>query len=185
MHGSWSMQPFELFAANGTQIRTFGITVLQPILGLRRAFPWRFIIADVEQPIIGADFLAYYHLLTDVTKKRLIDGKTGLHVSGTTSYAATVAVKLVKDDSRYHKIISQFPGITRPGGIQKPTKHATEHHIATTPGQPEACRPRRLAPDKLKAAKAEFDLLLQEEIIRASKSPWAAPLHMVPKRGEA
>lgn len=46
-------------------------------------------------------------------------------------------------------------------------------HAKTTDGPSEACRPRRLASDKLKAAKTEFNLLLQEEIIRVSKSPWS------------
>lgn len=59
------------------------------------------------------------------------------------------------------------------------------HYIKTTPGQPEAYRPRRLAPDKLKAAKEEFDLLLQEGIIQPSKSPWSTPLHMIPKKTNA
>jgi len=45
---------------------------------LRRAFPWRFIIADVGQPIIGSDFLAHYDLLPDMKKGKLIDRKTGL-----------------------------------------------------------------------------------------------------------
>lgn len=130
------MQPFELFAVNGTQIRTFGITVLQPNLALKRAFPWRFIIANIAQPIIRADFLAYYHLLPDITRKKLIDGKTGLYVTGTTSYATTV--KLLKGDTRYHQIISQFPEITRPGKIRISNKHATEHHITTTPGSKHA-----------------------------------------------
>lgn len=57
-----------------------------------------------------------------------------------------------------------------------------KHYIETTSGPPEACRPRRLAPDKLKAAKLEFDLLRQEGIIQPSQSPWTAPLHMVPKK---
>lgn len=34
-------------------------------------------------------------------------------------------------------------------------------------------------------AKAEFDILLQEGIIRPSKSSWASPLHMIPKKGDA
>lgn len=32
-------------------------------LGLRRAFLWRFVIANVSRLIIGTDFLSYYKLL--------------------------------------------------------------------------------------------------------------------------
>ncbi|CAB0010179.1 unnamed protein product, partial [Nesidiocoris tenuis] len=54
------------------------------------------------------------------------------------------------------------------------------HHIPTT-GQPCFARPRLLTPDKLKAAKAEFQFMIQEGICRPSKSAWASPLHMVRK----
>ena len=48
---------FSLQAANGSSIPTYGRQSLTLNLGLRRMFPWIFIIADVQQPIIGADFL--------------------------------------------------------------------------------------------------------------------------------
>ena len=46
-----------LYAANNTKIKTYGTKLLKLDLNLRRIFPWRFIIADVSQPIIGVDFL--------------------------------------------------------------------------------------------------------------------------------
>lgn len=48
---------YKLFAANGTEINTYGIVTLELNLGLRRSFKWPFIICDVSKPIIGADFL--------------------------------------------------------------------------------------------------------------------------------
>lgn len=59
----------------------------------------------------------------------------------------------------------QFEDITKPEK-RKTNMHDTEHHIKTTLGPPDFCRPRRLAPEKLKAAKMEFDLLLKEGIIQ-------------------
>jgi hypothetical protein len=59
-------------------------------------------------------------------------------------------------------------------------KHSVVHHIQTK-GPPVHCRPRRLAPDKFKAAKEEFDSMLASGIIQPSSSPCASPLHMVPK----
>ncbi|MDD9340747.1 MAG: hypothetical protein PV362_14105, partial [Providencia heimbachae] len=62
-------------------------------------------------------------------------------------------------------------------------KHDTQHHIVTTPGPPVAHKPRRLAPEKLKAAKKEFDAMIKLGTARPSKSCWSSPLHMVPKKG--
>ena len=46
-----------LMAVNNTPIRTYGKRSLTLNLGLRRSLPWIFIIADVQKPILGADFL--------------------------------------------------------------------------------------------------------------------------------
>ncbi|XP_071653919.1 uncharacterized protein [Temnothorax longispinosus] len=172
---------YQLFAANGSVIETYGFTTLQPDFGLRRAHPWRFIVADVTVPIIGSDFLSYYYLLPDVRNKKLIDGQTGLAAPGSTGTSKLTSIKTLRIETGYHDILARHPGIMNPSTKTKIGKHGTTHHIKTTKGQPEACRPRRLAPDKLQTAKTEFNLLLQEGIIRPSKSPWASPLHMVPK----
>ena len=55
------------------------------------------------------------------------------------------------------------------------------HYIMTT-GPPVAERPRRLSPEKLKAAKAEFKALVAAGICRPSSSPWASPIHLVRKK---
>jgi hypothetical protein len=64
---------YELSTANGTPIATYGTVMISLNLGLRRDFKWRFLIADVAKPILGADFLAYYNLLPDITNGRLYD----------------------------------------------------------------------------------------------------------------
>ena len=51
-------------------------------LGLRRDFCWRFLIADVSKPILGADFLAHFNLLPDFTHCRLMDSITLLTYRG-------------------------------------------------------------------------------------------------------
>jgi len=99
-------EPYQLYAANGSVIPTYGMKTLQPNLGLRREFPWRFIIADVLQPIIGADFLAHYHLLPDMKRKKLIDGETGLTIQGTTATHHGQSVKTITEQTPYHKILA-------------------------------------------------------------------------------
>ncbi|GFX35618.1 hypothetical protein TNCV_104231 [Trichonephila clavipes] len=60
-------------------------------------------------------------------------------------------------------------------------KHGVKHHILTT-GQPVYSKARQLAPDKSKLAKQEFQFMLDNDIIRPSKSQWASPLHLVNKK---
>ncbi|XP_033222559.1 uncharacterized protein LOC117176428 [Belonocnema kinseyi] len=108
---------YELYAANDSTIATYSFETLTLNLGLRRAYSWRFVIADVTKPIIGVDFLHHYGLLIDIRS-------------------------------------------------QKPVSEG----------------PRRLAPDKLKLAKQEFQTMQEMKIARTSNSNWSSPLHMVPKK---
>ncbi|GBN24003.1 Transposon Tf2-8 polyprotein [Araneus ventricosus] len=64
----------------------------------------------------------------------------------------------------------------------QPVKHTTVHHIVTK-GAPMVAKPRRLAPDRLKIAKSEFQNMMHLGHLRPSKSNYASPLHMVPKKG--
>ena len=48
---------FGLLAANNSPIVTYGTRSLMLNLGLRRTFRWVFMIANVRNPILGADFL--------------------------------------------------------------------------------------------------------------------------------
>jgi len=66
-------------------------------------------------------------------------------------------------------------------GIHREVRHNTTHHIPTTPGPPVACRPRRLAADRLAVAKAEFDAMVRDGTARRAESPWSSVLHLVPK----
>lgn len=176
---------YQLTAANGTSIGTYGYAHLNLDLGLRRNYPWRFVVADVTKPIIGVDFLCYYNLIVDCKNSKLIDNTTTLSTPASlVSFDNNIAsVKVLTGDSRYHQLLSrEFPEITRPAGTHRLIPHATKHHIRTTPGPPVSCTPRRLAPDKLKIARAEFEGMLANGTARPSESPWSSPLHLALKK---
>lgn len=175
---------YELSAANGTTIKTYGYVNIKLNLGLRREFNWQFVIADVTKAIIGVDFLSHYNLVVDCRNKRLIDGETTLSApaSLTRPSDAISSVKVILGESTFHNILRDFPDITRPHGIHRTPTHNTVHHIHTTPGSPVSCTPRRLAPDRLKIAKEEFEVMLKDGTARPSSSPWASPLHLAPKK---
>lgn len=85
-------------------------------------------------------------------------------------------------ESTFLNILKEFPDITRPSGINRASSHDTVHHIKTTPGPSIYSTPRRLAPDKLKIAKQEFEAMLMNGTVRPSDSPWSSPLHLAPKK---
>lgn len=79
------------------------------------------------------------------------------------------------------RLLQKYTSLLRPSTLAEPIKHNTTHSIKTS-GQPVHASPRRLHPDKLRVAKEEFENMLKLGIIRPSSSPYATPLHMVPKK---
>ena len=172
-----------LQAVNGTPIATYGSRSLTLDLGLRRTFRWVFTIADIQSPILGADFLRNYCLLVDMRRHRLSDTLTQLNVQGIVSQVSSPSPTFLgtKIQSEYDAILADFPAVTRPCNSEQPIKHNVTHHITTT-GPPVTARTRRLPPERLAIARSEFDHMLQLGIVRPSSSNWASPLHMVPKK---
>lgn len=180
--GQRSRVGYELRAANNSTIHTYGGLTLNLDFGLRRSFTWNFVVADVNTPILGSDFLAHFSLLPDCRNQRLLDSKTNLSVSCQPVSLNNLSVKTILPDPSTKSIFADFPELTRPSGTPRKVLHSTVHHIKTTPGPPVSCRPRRLAPDRLVIAKAEFEAMLSEGTARRSDGPWSSPLHMVPKK---
>ena len=152
-------------------------------MGLRRTFRWVFIIADVKNPILGADFLRHYNLLVDLQQNKLTDSVTQLKVQGILSKDVSPSLTLLplQLPTPFNKILSEFPSVIRPCNNDQPIKHSVTHHIHTT-GPPVGSHPRRLPPEKLRVARKEFEHMLDQGIIRPSSSNWSSPLHMVPKK---
>jgi hypothetical protein len=173
-----------LYAAIGTKIATYGDNLITLNLRLRRSFPWRFIIANVENPIIGMNFLAHYNLLVDARNKTLINGTTKLICQGQLARKSTTSVaKTIAGDSSYNKLLANFPNLKRPPVFRwSYVKRSTQHYIDTTPGPSIHSKARRLAPDRLKIAKEEIELMFRQGIIQLSKSPWSSPIHLAPNK---
>jgi hypothetical protein len=179
-----SCQPIEgniLFAANNTSIQVYGSKLLIVDLKLRRTFKWVFTVADVRKPILGADFLSHYHLLPDLRTRKLIDAETHLFATGKVLPCTVPSITTVLRDSPFHEILRRFSDITRQPPPGTPSKATVRHHIYTK-GPPVAETPRRLSPEKLKIAQAEFQFMAEQGWCRPSSSPWASPLHLVPKK---
>ena len=159
-------QNFTLQAVN-ISITTYGSRSLSLNLGLRRTFRWIFIIADVQHPILGADFLRNYSLLVDMSHNRLLDSLTQLKVQGiiTQESSPSPTLPTAQSTNEFTAILLTSPDVTKPHYGNHPIKHDITHHIATT-GPPFSAHPRRLPPEKLKIARQEFEHMLQEGIIQ-------------------
>lgn len=169
-----------LYAANGTNIKTYGEKTLELNLGLRRPLRCTFIVADVQKPILGADFLRHHNLLVDLRAGKLIDKKTELSVEGDVTHTTTPRILTINKLDPYHDLLQKYTEITS-AMFSEPTNTAVEHHIITT-GPPVYCKPRPLPPHKYEIAKKEFQIMTDQGICRPSNSPWASPLHLAMKK---
>ena len=173
--------PFQLYAANNTTIATYGEKTLSLDFNLRRPYVWKFIIADVSKPILGADFLKHHQLIVDLKNRRLIDGITSLNVCVPVRVSNVPTVRSIDMSQSYHDILAQYPGITRLSSMQLSCNINVQHYIETR-GPPVHCRARPIPPHRFEIVKKEFENMMQQGLCRPSKSPWSSPLHIVPKK---
>ncbi|GBN35397.1 Transposon Ty3-G Gag-Pol polyprotein [Araneus ventricosus] len=171
-----------LLAANGTKINTYGTRNLSLNIGLRRIFPWSFIIADVSRPILGADFLTHYGIIIDLKSKCLKDQQTTLTSTGKISTDNTPSITALKLSLNFNDLIREYNDIF--DDVERSPIKVQSHnvtHVIQAKGPPVGAKARRLAPDKLIAAKQEFQNLIHKGICSPSTSCWASPLVMVKK----
>ena len=171
----------KLYAANSAEIDTYGVSRVDVDLGFKQAMPWNFVVADVNGPILGSDFLQEYHLVPDIKLRKLTHKPTETDIKCMVKVVANFSIHTIDPNSVYAAIASKYPRVMGLEQTGKTVKHGVFHYIETT-GPPVAQRPRRLSPEKLRAAKTQFDEMLEQGIIVPSKSPWASPIHLVPKK---
>jgi len=170
----------QLRAANGSIIRTFGTRTV-PLQFNARRYEWTFTVADVAKPLLGSDFLCTHGLMVDLQGRKLVDTTTFHSLALQEAVATDPHLSTVSAGGKFAELLSEFPKITRPTFAKEKVEHGVEHFIPTQV-PPVHSRYRRLPPDKLRLAKAEFANMESMGIIRRSSSPWSSPLHMVEKR---
>ena len=100
-----------LQAANGSAIHTYGDKLMTLCINGRK-FLWKFIIADVTQPLLGADFLSANTLMVDVKGQRLVDPTTYMSCPLHITNASTHGIHNVVKDKRLFRSphrVSRYP----------------------------------------------------------------------------
>lgn len=150
-------------------------------LGLRRSFRHPFLVASVNKPIIGADFLRRFGLMVDLTKRRLIDSSTNIEVNAIFSHDTTITPKHFAIDDEFHMILNEFKELLEEPDFSFPVKHSVVHHILTE-GHLPVSKARPLYTQRFDVAKSEFDYMCNLGICRPSSSQTSSALHMVAKK---
>ncbi|XP_062541013.1 uncharacterized protein LOC134209046 [Armigeres subalbatus] len=152
--------PLVLHAANGSTIRTYGNKFYSIDLGLRRKYTWNFLVADVNIAIIGADFLAHHGLIIDLQNKCLRDNVTKLRSSGSILTAEVHGITSIEEHHPFRDLLHEFQESTVSTSFQQcRITYDVTHHIVTR-GPPVANKARRMHSDKVKAAKEEFQIMI-------------------------
>lgn len=169
----------DFLAANHTLITTYSTRTvgLAVVLACTRSYP--FIVVDVDQVIPGMDFLSTHDFLVDLCSRRLHQPSVAI-IDAEPSAQPTPLITTLRQTTQYEAILQEFPLFTSWQSAPSRVRHGMYHCIVTT-GTPCFPRPRCLPPERLQAARKEFDLMLVESIVCPSDSNWALPLHMVPK----
>ncbi|KRY65025.1 hypothetical protein T4A_7522 [Trichinella pseudospiralis] len=118
----------QLTAANGIRIDVVGSRELTVDLGFTRPMKWKFIVARIAQPILGADFLRHFNLLVDLKHQRLVDMTSWTFSNGLVKTSNTKVVSCLRHGSDHNlKILEKYPSLTSCFRTSKPATH-TNHH---------------------------------------------------------
>ncbi|XP_050339479.1 uncharacterized protein LOC126765838 [Bactrocera neohumeralis] len=125
----------QLFAANSSPITVFGEVILRLNLNLRKDFVWSFVIADVTQAIIGADFLSHYDILPDLNRRCLLDRKTAVKSFYTVARINVSNISTISSARDFINSVREFSDVTRPVAPDSTTKSTLVHRKL------DICRP--------------------------------------------
>ncbi|GFR97971.1 retrovirus-related Pol polyprotein [Elysia marginata] len=119
-----------LQAANGTTIATYGSRNVSLCFN-GRMYTARLIVADIRQPLLGADFFQQHNLLVDLRGQRLIEADTFLSCPCTVGVTSVTDIAPIEtESSKFRKTLQEFPAILQP--TFSLASVSVEHHVLTT-----------------------------------------------------
>ena len=133
-------------------------------------------MAAMDQPILGADFLRHHQFDVSHVHNLLVsvNGDVSLPLMSSSLSPSPIS----KISSTYQEILSKFLEIVGLGFSPGPAKHNVRYHVKTC-GLPIYTPALRLDPQKYAAAKAKFKKMEAAGIVQQTNSPRSSALHMV------
>jgi len=126
--------------------------------------------------------LHYIGLFIDLRNNRLVDLTQETFVEAVSVIDNTdTTVCTIARPSKWPSLLLDYPEVMRESPVPTKFAHDIVHELHTT-GPPLFSRPRPLPPDRLQAARTEFEFMRQKGICRPSSSSWASPLLLVAKK---
>jgi hypothetical protein len=133
-----------LYAASGKQIAIWGTRQLSLSFG-GHSFQHTFILAAVDKPILGSDFLAAHKLLVDPFNRAVLFASSLVSLcSGKAARSSPFIAALQGQSEQARNLLVDFPGILPQPGKHFSPLHGTEHSIDTT-RRPVFAKARRLS----------------------------------------
>ena len=171
-----------LLAANLSKIPTYGTQALKVDLGLGSKMSWEFIIADINQPIIGVDFLTHHSISVDVSNKQIRLGQSNATARGVAENSEIHSVTIATDP-RAQKLLNKYPALVEiPEVLPKPTHNHVHRIPIKSDSKMPFCRPRNLPVKQLKELRTQFEIMERRGIISRARSSCVSPIHMVEKK---
>lgn len=145
-------------------------------------FSARILHAEVDFPLLGADFLRRQHLQVDIRNKSIVDTQHwSRHPCSSAQPSTSLHLRVITNgENPFYSMLTEFPKLIHPTFNVTSPGHGMEHHNVAS-GPPVWSRLHRLSPEKLRAAHKQLKVMADMGIIRPSSCPWSSPLHMVPK----
>jgi hypothetical protein len=156
-----------LRAADGCRILCWGFADV-PIKQEGEPYTWSFLRAAVKFPILGIDFLRHFRLLVDPAGNHLLPQQPE-HQDLTCNVLTAAPPAAVARDNPWSAWLQEFPELAGEMSTDREPSHGMHHSIETV-GRPVTAKFRRLDPERLAAAKAEFNSMLKAGIIKHSSS---------------
>ena len=169
-----------LRTADGTPLPTWGVRTTIVRVG-SHTFSFDFLLAPVSLCILGTDFLSHHHFLIDPRRCQfLLSSSLQLLLPPATAATSLLLAPLQACPTTLLSLVAHYPTVFSSEISSSHPAHGVQHHIPAA-GPPVFAKARRLDQDRLCQAQSDFTKLESAGIIHCSASPWASPLHLVPK----